>query len=202
MSLNFPHWHREQRCSAPIDGVSCASPLQTNCSSLNVFVLLDYDFVRLTEATGSATALHRAASHCTGLPGRCTTTTVKATRHPRDVTTGHVHVSRERKDYKDGSTACLSVRAVFWNGTLCLSMALRRMCGTTVKFRSFWPWYCNDMRGKLNATDRFTLEKLCMEGREVGGWASQQIWTAGEETTFLLQAGIEPRIVQPVAPSL
>ena len=37
---------------------------------------------------------------------------VKATRRPRDVTTGHVRVSRERKDYKVGSTACLSASAV------------------------------------------------------------------------------------------
>jgi len=37
---------------------------------------------------------------------------VKATRRPRDVTTGHVRVSRERKDYKDGNAACLSISAV------------------------------------------------------------------------------------------
>jgi len=32
---------------------------------------------------------------------------VKATRRPCDVTTGHVRVSFERKDYKDGSSASL-----------------------------------------------------------------------------------------------
>jgi hypothetical protein len=101
-------------------------------------------------------------------PGCCTTRTVKASRRPPDVTTGHVPVSRERKDQKKGSTACLTCcqcRVIswrLWNGVWYPSMALRRMWGTAVKFRLFWPWHCNDVRRKLNATDRFTLEKVCM----------------------------------------
>jgi hypothetical protein len=67
MSLRY----RVQSCSALTNGVSCAGSLQTNCLTLNVFVLLDYNFGRLNEATWLVTTLHRAAesvaSHCTGL---------------------------------------------------------------------------------------------------------------------------------------
>lgn len=157
----------EQRCSAPTVGVSCAGVLQTNCSSLNVFVLLDYDFGRLTEAKELVTTLHRAAgsvaSHCTGLDavpqGWSKLLDVRVTsRQVMFVCLVKGRTTRTAMLRAFLSVPChhLTVR----NGVLYLSMALRRMWGTAVKFRSFWPWYCSDVRGKLQATDRFTLEEV------------------------------------------
>jgi len=124
-----------------------------NCFSLNVFVLLDYDFGRLTEATGLVTTLQRAAgslaSHCTGLEAlpqgwsklldvRVTSRQVMFVCLLKGKTT--------RTAVLRALCQCRVITWLLWNGIMYLCMALRRMWETAVKFRLFWPWHCNDVR--------------------------------------------------------